>query len=411
LFWSHGIDCVRSDGTPTPITDRKHWFADLPKPDSPLAQFLGRSDWAPLGYYEGKSYETYNFRAANLLRKYGETWRRDLCELAHRRLRNWGMNTIGNWSDTDICLLRKTPYTATIGIHSRPLEASEGIWGKFVDVFAPEFPESARREMAQHKNRSAGDPWCIGYFVDNELGWGDALSLAVAALRSPARQPAKLALLADLKRKYRSIERLNAAWATQHASWDALLQATVAPDETKACDDLKTFAAKTADRYFEVCRAAVKEIAPHQLYLGCRFAWTNEIAIRAAARYCDVLSFNRYVRSVADRRLPPGVDKPVIIGEFHFGALDRGLFHTGLVFTADQNARAAAYKSYVLSALENPLIVGTHWFEFGDQPTTGRGDGENYQIGFLDVCDTPYGETIRACREVACGMYLRRSRR
>jgi len=24
-----------------------------------------------------------------------------------------------------------------------------------------------------------------------------------------------------------------------------------------------------------------------------------------------------------------------------------------------------------------------------DQATTGRGDGENYQIGFTDICDRP----------------------
>ena len=94
---------------------------------------------------------------------------------------------------------------------------------------------------------------------------------------------------------------------------------------------------------------------------------------------------------MADFRLPEGVDKPVIIGEFHFGALDRGMFHTG------PGARRPASRSgprptrpTSRGALDNPLIVGTHWFQFGDQATTGRGDGENYQIGFLDVCDTPY---------------------
>ena len=55
--------------------------------------------------------------------------------------------------------------------------------------------------------------------------------------------------------------------------------------------------------------------------------------------------------------------------------------------------------------MENPLIVGTHWFQYGDQATTGRGDGENYQIGFVDVCDTPYPETIAACRDIGCQMY------
>ncbi len=35
----------------------------------------------------------------------------------------------------------------------------------------------------------------------------------------------------------------------------------------------------------------------------------------------------------------------------------------------------------------------------------GRGDGENYQIGFVDVCDRPYPEITRACHEVGERMY------
>ncbi len=81
------------------------------------------------------------------------------------------------------------------------------------------------------------------------------------------------------------------------------------------------------------------------------------------------------------------------------------MFHTGLVRTANQAERAAAYAGYVRSGLGNPHVVGTHWFQFCDQPTTGRGDGENYQIGLVDICDTPYPETIRAVREVGTTMY------
>jgi hypothetical protein len=98
----------------------------------------------------------------------------------------------------------------------------------------------------------------------------------------------------------------------------------------------------------------------------------------------------------------------VIIGEFHFGALDRGLFHPGLVPVKNQQQRADRYKGYVEGALANPLIVGTHWFEYKDEATAGRFDGENYQVGFLDVCDSPYPETIEACRSVGYRMYERR---
>ena len=37
-----------------------------------------------------------------------------------------------------------------------------------------------------------------------------------------------------------------------------------------------------------------------------------------------------------------------------------------------------------------------------------RGDGEAYQIGFVDVCDRPYPELIRAARAIGETMYDKR---
>ena len=406
LFWSHGTDCVRGSTATTPISDREFYFAELPRKDSAMAAFYGRGSWAPHGYYHDHTpYEQFNFTAANLLRKYGPQWQDRFAEMCHRRLRSWGMNTIANWSDASIYRMRKTPYVATAGSQGKPLEGSSGYWGKFSDVFDPAFKAGVERSMARQQEQTVGDPWCIGYFIDNELSWGDDLSLAIAALASPPEQPAKQVFVDDLKIKYGDVVRLNEVWGTAYASWGALLADRNAPDKNKAHDDLAAFYTKTAETYFEACRDAVKRVDPHALYLGCRFAWTNERAIHAAAKFCDVISFNRYQYSVADFSLPKGLDRPAIIGEFHFGALDRGMFHTGLKPVANQQERAETYASYVRGALENPWIVGTHWFQYGDQATTGRSDGENYQIGFLDICDTPYPETVGACREVGASMY------
>ena len=63
------------------------------------------------------------------------------------------------------------------------------------------------------------------------------------------------------------------------------------------------------------------------------------------------------------------------------------------------------YYRYVRSALEHPNLIGTHWHQFSDQACTGRFDGENFQVGFTDICDTPYYETIDKVREVGYGMY------
>ncbi|MBN2270529.1 MAG: beta-galactosidase [Sedimentisphaerales bacterium] len=405
LFWSHGIDCVGS-GNATPISDRTGYFAKLPPANSPFARFYGTGGWAPHGYYKDHSpYKTYDFSQANLLLKYGKTWREDFAEITHRRLKSWGMNTIANWSDSSIYLMRKIPYVCTINSNSRKLEGSEGYWGKFYDVFDPGFRAALAERIATEKDRTADDPWCIGYFVHNEIAWGDELSLAVAALTSPAEQPAKNVFIEDLKAKYRTIEKLNAAWATSHANWQDLLNSVEPPDKDKARADLAAFYTKTAETYFKTIRDELKKAAPNKLYLGCRFAWVNDRAALAATKFCDVVSYNRYSYSVADQGLPENIDMPIIIGEFHFGALDRGMFHTGLRKTMNQQDRADKYKSYVQGALQNPYIVGTHWFQYKDQATTGRGDGENYQIGFVDICDRPYPEIVEACREVGYGMY------
>lgn len=402
LFWSQGIDCVTASEI-TPLSDRAHYFRNLPKPEEPLGRFHGTGTWAPVGYYTNHTpYQTYDFARANLQRKYGDAWPQAYAEMAHRRLRSWGLNTIGNWSDGAVNRGQRTPYTATVSNGARVIEGSEGYWGKFMDVFDPSFRQSVRANMERQQG-AAKDPWCIGFFVDNELSWGNETSLAEAALLSPPSQPAKLAFLGDLKEKYGDIGKLNEAWGGHYESWDALRENREKPNLGKADADLKAFYTKIAETYFQVVREEVKRAAPNHLYLGCRFAWINERALRAAAKYCDVLSCNIYEYNID--RLNRDIDKPYIIGEFHFGALDRGLFHAGLKPTRDQADRALKYSNYLKGALRHPLIVGAHWFQYQDQPTTGRGDGENYQIGFVDICDRPYPEIVQASRAIGEHLY------
>ncbi|MBI2929149.1 MAG: beta-agarase [Verrucomicrobia bacterium] len=406
LFWSHGIDCVRMFDS-TPVEERASWFENFPGDQLEFAEFIVPRAFALKGHYAGRSPKCFSFAGANLKRKYGADWKQAVPDVIHRRLRSWALNTIANWSDEGVRLLRRTPYTDAISSRdTKNIEGSEGYWGKFPDVFDASFRESLRRSMAAKRDKSAGDPWCLGYFSDNEMSWGDETSLAEAALRSPPEQAAKREFLADLRTKYGDIAKLNEAWSTPHASWDALLASREAPDRKKAWADLTAFYTKAAETYFRTVREVIKEAAPNQLYLGCRFAWVNARAAAASTKFCDVVSYNLYRRSVADFVFNGGADVPLILGEFHFGALDRGMFHTGLVPVESQAARAAAYADYVRGALRHPQFVGSHWFQYQDQPTTGRVyDEENYQIGFVDIADTPYAETIAASRGVAAELY------
>jgi len=89
--------------------------------------------------------------------------------------------------------------------------------------------------------------------------------------------------------------------------------------------------------------------------------------------------------------------RPILVGEFHFGVPGRGLA-AGLVQVRDQAERGIAYRFYVEQAAAFPALIGSSWFQWVDPPCTGRMDGENYNIGLLDVTDRPYTDLVEAMR-------------
>ena len=99
------------------------------------------------------------------------------------------------------------------------------------------------------------------------------------------------------------------------------------------------------------------------------------------------------------------MDLPMLIGEFHFGALDRGLSHPSLFAVGTQAERGEAYMRFLSNAAAHPNTVAAHYFAYNDQPIDGRYDGENYQFGFVDVCHTPYREFTDAVAQTNRDIY------
>lgn len=421
LFWSHGVVRVTPSCGIAALQradkDFDRFFEGLPADESdPLYQFYFTHDELMRPYYTARNVtRTYDFSSANAYRKYGRNYRKIFGRMAHRRLASWGMNTMANSSDDGICRMNRTPYNVRIdlpvpleGCPKWPvLEGSTG-WWKFLDPFDPLFDECVKAHLDARKDL-IDSPWCIGVFVDNEIRWIDDETMPRIALRAPAEQKAKQVLVGDLVSRYKEIAALNLAWGTHFASWDELLS-NREDIPGAAHDDLMAFGDKLADRYFSRIRAAFDEVVPEVLYMGCRFNRdAPRYVLEACSRYCDVISYNIYNYNLSWFRLPEGVDTPVMIGEFHFGATDRGMFHTGQVYTDSQDGRAAQYEVYVTSALENPWIVGANWHQFSDQACTGRFDGENFQVGLTDVCDNPYPEIRAALRRTGGKMYQLRA--
>lgn len=410
LFWSHGVVRVTHSSAVTPlegrdIENRCLYFEDLPGPESAFHKFYYTNDEMLIPHYKLRGIDsTYDYSSANLFRKYGEDYIDKFYDLCHKRLRSWGLNTIANSSDKAFCLLDRTPYVDRFEVISEPIAGTTG-WLPVMDPYDPSFIASLEKQLVDRR-RELLDPWCMGFFVDNEIKWGHATNMAEVVLTCPSTQAAKMHFINELKSTYRTIAALNKAWGTAFVSWKALLdnKEVILTNDLNREDYLR-FNRALIHKYYANIRGSFDRLAPGVLYMGCRFAGYTPDLVAIGANYCDVISYNIYDFTLDKVQLPEGVDKPIMIGEFHFGAQDRGVFHSSIFEAENQDNRAKCYIRYVESALSHPNVIGVHWHQFSDQAATARFCGENFQVGFTDVCDTPYYETINAVRNVGYRMY------
>jgi len=420
--FSIGIDAIAPSGA-TYVEGREFMFRDLPRRDGELAAHWSEADdRRGLGAQRGRAFDhgrAFDFYTANLERKFGADWRIRWREETVARLAAWGFNTIGDWSDPELTAMHRLPYTVPLSPEGEYAKVSSGEdwWGPMPDPFDPHFVEAADRIARNAAARFGGDPWLIGYFVDNELAWGPSTrahpqqyyALALGALAAGRQSPAHSAFAADLQQTYRDPERLARAWGTSVRSWNALDTAgfalpDAAFDNPAVIDDLAAFSRRFAEAYYRTIAEALRRHDPDHLYLGSRFAWQTAEAVEACAHWCDVVSFNRYRRSIADDPAEwerfHALDKPALIREFQFGSADRGLFWEGLVGVGRESERGPAYAGYLRAVAANPDFVGAHWFQYLDEPLTGRTlDGENGHVGFISVADIPYQDLVTAARE------------
>jgi hypothetical protein len=249
------------------------------------------------------------------------------------------------------------------------------------------------------------------------LSWGNGRSkdprarygIAVGALAAGPESPAKSAFIEQLTETYREPARLVQAWGMPLSSWDDLRPAGFALPKASlnrpaVVKDLATFSRRFAETYFRIVAEALRRHDPDHLYLGSRFSPQTSEALEACAHWCDVVSFNRYRRSIADAPEEwaqfHALGKPALIGEFQFGSTDRGLFWEGLVGVGEESQRGPAYAHYLRAVAANPDLVGAHWFQYLDEPLTGRTlDGENAHIGFVTVADVAYRDLAIAARD------------
>ncbi len=394
-FWSAGLDCVRvnSEAAYAGLEDALAW---MPDPEGEYGEiYLGRGSGARM----------VNYLKANFIRAFGpDDWHGKWSEVALGMLREFGFNTVANWSEWQIAKEAGFPYV-------RPLDFHRGktprVFRDFPDVFHSDFEEEAA-EFAKQLEETRDDPALIGYFLMNEPTWGFAQETPAAGmLFNTERCEARRALADFLKRKHGDDAGLSEAWGME-ATLEAVAEGEWGERLTEAAEaDLAAFSTVMVEKLFGVLSEACKGVDANHLNLGARYYTVPPQWALEGMRCFDVFSVNGYQRRVRPEltEVSERVGAPVMVGEWHFGALDVGLPASGIGHVRDQRGRGQAYRVYLEDAAAKPWCVGVHWFTLYDESALGRFDGENWNIGFVDVCNRPYEELCAAARASHERMY------
>ncbi len=357
------------------------------------------------------------------------------------RYKELGFNTLGAWSDNGLTTFQDAiPYTVILGFASSVEggfgsnncpSASSGFSSNFPDVYDPRFQKDAFAYARQAiPPGSIDDPWLIGYFIDNELSWFGGAQLIYNPNYTltddfialpPAYAGKQYWVNTFLRQKLGySLDTLNQLYGTAFTSWTALLDITKLPNNLQYPQirtDKNAFLYDIASTYFSVTNAAIKSVDPNHLNLCARFAsYAPDQVVQAASHYCDVISVNdyfalsnpesdgllgnpvtRWYNMLKSSTIDNPDGRPFLQSEFSIRGDDAGLPDTrgaGLTVKV-QSDRVQYYRddiSQLLGIKVNGIsfLAGFHWFEWVDEPATGRFDGENSNYGVVNIKDEPY---------------------
>ena len=413
VFLSTGV-CGIGYGSGGPITGIEDLFDWLPADNDPVFSttlsggqtnqrsptgVTGQTQTAQRNATGAAGRRSMSFYNANMIRVYGEGWQDKWNSITAGLMKQLRFNTAAVGGNAEFRIRNKIPYVVTLrGFPSTSIR----VYRDFPDVFAEEYLTNSIR-YAEQLNDYKDDPYLIGYFLCNEPQWGFGYhNIAYEMFGVNQQSKTKDAFVKWLGEKYgNDVAALNQAWALNLKSFEDLKQMTFKEYPSPVADkDFYDFSVVMVQKYVNIPTDEVIKVDKNHLNMGMRYAWLSSDLLYKAGERFDVFSINGYGID------PPPTDeiarisgKPVIIGEFHHGATDRGLPATGIIGVLNQQDRAAAYRNYIEQGFARPELLGMHYFQWVDQPFYGRGDGENYNIGVVTTGNLPYPELTKAMSE------------
>ncbi len=329
-----------------------------------------------------------------------------------RRLKSWGFTTVGGWSDFPA--LARSSETNIFFAPVLHIGSTAGApwWDMWDSKIIDRMHQVARDQILPLRN----DPRVIGYYSDNEMGWWNAI-LFKMTLEQASTSGQRQRLIKLLRETYRNewselLRDFDPAPGVEN--WDSLDRHGILflRPGGNGMRTYRKFLGMLAERYYLLVHEIIRKYDQRALILGDRYQsfYYPEVA-RAAAPYVDAISSNLnahwndglFARFYLET-LRSLTGKPVAIGEFYMAAEEnrsgnknnRGVFPV----VKTQQDRATGFHNTLQALLKIPYVVGADWFQYFDEPTHGRFDGENFNFGLVDIRNQPYEKLTKVASEL-----------
>lgn len=398
-----GLDGIGGNAY-TPVTGRESMF-HLPPQSGDFAAAYTQNVW---GDTKNTTYVSYAI--ANVIRKYGSNWRNLRKAAVSQRISSWGFAGSGKWA------------AASEGVAVNPVlthgAVSNVVPGGHPDVWDPAVLKQLTAALASQIGADATNPNVIGWSVGNEKDEIIGTQETQAILALGAGVPAKKALVEQALSAIYSgnVSALASAWKiTAATAADVYAAKPSAPTQ-----DVETLRQFYEGSYYSALYRTAHAIDPNHLYLG---SWTqprlHPVDWPIMAANCDVVGFDYYAPALSDpsvQALIQSTNKPVLVGEYSFPSDYGGMRGFGAGSYQGEIALSDAqsgdfYAQWLQAAIANPYVVGVEWFEYLDEPVTGRGNnngdsnissalvlGENVAFGMVDGTDRPKYDLVNKVR-------------
>ena len=260
-------------------------------------------------------------------------------------------------------------------------------WEDFCDSFA-------ESETAEWKD----SPYILGWISDNELPVED-----------------------DMLDRYLTLDYTDPVNAYSYATaWEWFRTKTGKEEPSmldvtaELRDEWREF---VYDRYYSVISAALKKHDPNHMYLGSRYmgrGYRSAGMLRAAGRYCDVVTINYYNAWTPDSILMNNwlewSGKPVIITEWYAKGADSGMGNQSGAgwFVKTQSDRGRFYQNFAIGLMMSKACVGFHWFTYRDNDAASKiNDASNTDSnkGVVDLNLKPYTGLVNDMAKINSRIY------